>query len=132
MTEETDVLTSFSSDTTCIVCDKRFELGQQVEVVLNTTIAYTVDLGDRLAADAVHTKAEVIHEQCFEDMKDALGTVRKVRLLTDLRTTYGIHADMCQEYINEAEHQDGITYWLQFQTAEELRTDMHHYYNPKE
>jgi len=127
-----DVLTSIPTETSCIVCNKRFLLGQQVEVVLNTKIVATTDMGRRFGVDADHTREEFIHEQCFEDMKDALGTTRKAALLTDLRTTYGIHADMILEYINEAEHQDGITYWLQFQTAEELRTDMHLYYKDQE
>lgn len=122
---DTDILTSTPTKTPCLVCNKRFKIGQKIAVVLDTTITATTNQGERFGADNDWTAEEFIHEQCYEDMRNALGTVRKVALLNSLRTEYGIHADMITDYIEEAEHQD----WLQFQTASELRDDMLLYYD---
>ena len=123
-----NILTSVPTDTTCLYCNKRFKFGQKIVVVLDTTITATTNFGARVGADADYTNEEFIHEQCFEDMRNALGITRKAALLTGLRTRYGIASEYITSYIDEAEHQDGYTYWLQFQTVEELRTDMHLYY----
>lgn len=42
-----------------------------------------------------------------------------------LRATFGVEA--ANEYINEAEHQDGLEYWPKFKSLHELRTDFRLY-----
>jgi hypothetical protein len=40
-----------------------------------------------------------------------------------LQEIYANQADIVEEYIAEAEHQEGYTYWMQFPDLQELATD---------
>lgn len=53
---------------------------------------------------------------------------RKNRLLAGVRASKRFTEKQITDYIDEAEHQDGYEYWLQFKTWQSLARDIKIYY----
>jgi hypothetical protein len=49
-------------------------------------------------------------------------------MLANIRKYKGYSEEQLREYVDEAEGQDGIEYWLQFKTWEELNADIRLYW----
>jgi len=47
---------------------------------------------------------------------------RRDRMIAELKDQFP--ADLLAEYVSEVEHQDGYGYWLQFETAADMKADL--------
>jgi len=67
------------------------------------------------------------HVQCF---KDAVGLYqREVVLLPAIRKAGTFTTEQIDEYVKEAEHQEGYAYWLGWSGVEELKNDVQAYFD---
>lgn len=59
-------------------------------------------------------------------MNDVVGSVRN-RSIAYLKARFSGQMAIVDEYVEEAEHQEGVEYWLDFESAEELEADFQLY-----
>jgi hypothetical protein len=83
--------------------------------ILEGDLATTEELG-------AAPKGYTVHREC---LNDALGLLRIAFWRKYLVAQLGARV---AEYINEAQHQDGYAYWMQFDTVEEVVADARLYF----
>jgi hypothetical protein len=76
-----------------------------------------------VVANGLAPEGYIAHGYC---VTEALGLLRITFWRNALNEMIG-DAQMVLEYINEAEHQNGYTYWMQFDDPEDVATDVRRY-----
>lgn len=72
---------------------------------------------------------QVYRQEHTTEETEALLAKRRwaIGALHVLARAYGFTHALAWEYVNEAEHQEGLEYWLQFSNREELREELELY-----
>jgi hypothetical protein len=129
------LLTHFDTGTKCWICDEVVKEGQ-VACTLGTTVKRTwndaEDKFDR-GVDLDWGDQWLAHAECFTELR---GRARRDNFRQWVHdNTVGTNRyteEQFAEYIDESEHQDGYSYWLNFNTPQEWLEDFQAYWEAAE